>query len=111
MKNLFKTQTFKIIAHLILGAILFIPLTFLFDFESLGIIGFTTICLAAGVMWGGIFEWFQQHFSGRNSQNKVMQLMYYLNILARKNKTKPCYKDAVITGIGYAVCAVIWFYL
>ena len=31
MKNLFKTQTFKIIAHLILGAILFIPLTFLFD--------------------------------------------------------------------------------
>ena len=111
MKNLFKTQTFKITAHLILGAILFIPLTFLFDFESLGIIGFTTICLAAGVIWGGIFEWFQMYFSGRNLQSKVMQLMYYLNILARKNKTKACYKDAVITGVGYAVAAVIWFYL
>ena len=111
MKNIFKTKTFKITAHLFLGAILFFPLTFLFDFESLGIIGFTTICLAAGVMWGGVFEWLQMYFSGRNLQNKVMQLMYYLNILARKNKTKACYKDAVITGVGYAVCAVIWFYL
>ena len=111
MKNLFKTQTFKITAHLILGAILFIPLTFIFDFESLGIVGLTAIFLIAGTLLGGIFEWFQQYFSGRNSQNKVMQLMYYLNILARKNKTKACYKDAVITGVGYAVGAVIWFYL
>ena len=111
MKNLFKTKTFKITAHLILGAILFIISSILMDFKSLGIIGFTTICLAAGVIWGGIFEWFQMYFSGRNLQSKVMQLMYYLNILARKNKTKACYKDAVITGVGYAVGAVIWFYL
>ena len=33
------------------------------------------------------------------------------NQLARNKKTKACYKDAVITGVGYAVCAVIWFYL
>jgi hypothetical protein len=111
MKNLFKTKTFKIIAHLILGAILFIFSSILMDFESLGIIGLTAICLIAGTLLGAIFEWLQMYFSGRNSQNKVMQLMYYLNILARKNKTKSCYKDAVITGVGYAVGAVIWFYL
>ena len=111
MKNIFKTKTFKIIAHLILGAILFFPLTFLFDFESLGIVELTTICLIAGTFLGGIFEWLQMYFSGRNSQKKVMQLMYYLSILARNRKTKPCYKDAVITGFGYAVGAVIWFYL
>jgi len=111
MKKIFKTQTFKIIAHLFLGAILFIFSSILMDFKSLGIVGLTAICLIAGTLLGGIFEWFQVYFSGRNSQNKVMQLMYSLNILARNKKTKACYKDAVITGVGYAVCAVIWFYL
>ena len=111
MKSIFKTKTFKIIAHLFLGAILFIFSSILMDFKSLGIIGLTAICLIAGTLLGGVFEWLQMYFSGRNSQNKVMQLMYYLNILARNKKTKPCYKDAVITGVGYAICAVIWFYL
>jgi|GEM_PF-2998657 len=93
MKKIFKTKTFKITAHLFLGAILFFPLTFLFDFESLGIIGFTVICFAAGLWWGAIFEWVQMKLSGTNSNKKVMQLMYYLSILGRNSKTKFSYID------------------
>jgi len=77
MKKIFKTKTFKITAHLFLGA---------------------------------IFECLQMYFSGRNSQNKVMQLMYYLKILARNKKTKPSLFDCVITGIGSAVYSLIWYF-
>jgi predicted tellurium resistance membrane protein TerC len=104
----FRTQ--KVLLHLIAGAVVFQLLQLFFDSESLRFYELVLWYFGAGFIVNGFFEWFQMHFSGTNSQNKLMQKMYNLKIFSRNKKTKPSLFDCVITGIGSAVYSLIWYF-
>ena len=107
MKKIFKTQ--KTIIHIILGLILFTPIAFVLDFESLRWFEMILVNAVAGFCIGGIFEIIQAYLSGRNSTSKFMLFLYKYHFTSRNSKTKENFMDMALVGLGFIIASLIYF--
>lgn len=98
--------------HIIGGAILqFVILLFSdflsLDFSSLRLIEFLLVCTLFGIFIGYLFEWLQRNFSGRNIQKGIFKILDKLKIISQTNKSRLSHGDAITTGIGFLIGALI----
>jgi VanZ family protein len=101
----------KVVLHLVLGMLFFIPIVFVFDFSSLRWFEVLPVALIIGCILGSVFEWFQMYFSGRKSNNEVILFLSKYHIIKNNKKTRFCKMDALITGVGFTVLAMISFFI